>query len=68
MRKLTIEQKNRLIGQKFDGFTLFSPIEDINGESFLSEEEADGCTNESFMWVKNLPEAEYIPPAFTILQ
>jgi hypothetical protein len=29
---------------------------------FIFEGEVENCVNEEFMWVKELPEAEYVPP------
>jgi hypothetical protein len=60
--KLTIEQKDLLVGQQFASDQYFNPVPDIDGVYFIFEGEVDGCVNEEFMWVKNLPEAEYVPP------
>jgi len=29
---------------------------------FIFEGEVENCVNEEFMWVKDLPTAEYVPP------
>lgn len=60
--KLTIEQKGLLVGQQFAPNQYFNPVPDINGVYFIFEGEVEGCTNEQFMWVKELPQAEYVPP------
>jgi len=60
--KLTIEQKDLLIGQWFAPDQYFNPVPDINGDYFIFDIEVNNCINPEFMWVKDLPEAEYIPP------
>lgn len=58
---LTSEQKDLLIGQQFAPDSFFNPTQDGNGVWFVSIEEVNKCTNELFMWVKNLPKIEYTP-------
>ena len=60
--KLTTEQKDLLVGRQFAPNQYFNPVIDINGDYFIFEGEVEGCTNEEFMWVKELPQAEYVPP------
>ena len=60
--KLTTEQKDELVGQQFAPDQFFNPVPDIDGVYFIFEGEVENCTNEEFMWVKELPEAEYVPP------
>jgi hypothetical protein len=60
--KLTNAQKDKLVGQQFDLYQFFNPVTDINGVYFIFEGEVENCVNEEFMWVKELPEAEYVPP------
>ena len=59
--ELTIEQKNALIGYTYDGEQLFNPTLDADGNWFISIEEVNGCINESFQWVKDLPLINYNP-------
>lgn len=59
--KLTEEQKNNLTGQSFDGEQLFNPTLDADDNWFISIEEVNGCINESFQWVKDLPLIRYNP-------
>jgi hypothetical protein len=61
MRLLTLEEKELLIDQDFVPDNKFRPVEDINGNWFISEESVNQCINPNFEWVKDLPEAEYIP-------
>jgi hypothetical protein len=60
--KLTIEQRNELVGQQFDLYQFFNPVQDIEDVYFIFEGEVENCVNEEFMWVKDLPTAEYVPP------
>jgi hypothetical protein len=60
--KLTLEQKDLLIGQHFAPSSSFNPVQDVNGDWFISEQEVSGCVNPDFQWVKTLPSMEYTPP------
>ena len=60
--KLTTEQKDLLVGQQFAPDEYFNPVPDIDGVFFIFSGEVEGCVNEEFMWVKDLPESEYMPP------
>jgi hypothetical protein len=58
---LTEEQKNQLIGQLYAVDSYFNPIQDINNNWVISEEEMTECINSDFNWVKSLPLIEYVP-------
>ena len=58
---LTIEQKDQLVGQWYAPDSYFNPISDISENWVISTEEMIYCTNEEFMWVKDLPLIEYQP-------
>lgn len=45
--KITIEQKDILIGQTWDGVTYFNPTLDASGNWFISQEEVNGCIYQS---------------------
>ena len=60
--KLTTEQNDLLVGQQFAPDQYFNPVPNIDGVYFIFEGEVNGCVNEEFMWVKELPTAEYVPP------
>jgi len=60
--KLKTEQKDLLIGQQFAPDQYFNPVPNIDGVYFIFEGEVENCVNEEFMWVKDLPTAEYVPP------
>lgn len=60
VRQLTLEQKNQLVGQKYDGEQYFNPCLDANGFWFISNEEYFNCTTAAlFGWT--LPEIDYNP-------
>ena len=62
--KLTIEQKDSLVGQWFAPDSYFNPVEDGNTPPnwIISIEEINQCVNPEFMWVKDLPLIEWVPP------
>lgn len=59
--KLTISQKNQLVGQLFDEDSYFNPIQDIDNNWVISIEEIEQCVNLYFQWVKTLPLIEFKP-------
>jgi hypothetical protein len=59
--KLTIEQKEALIGKTYDGLQYFNPVLDADGNWFISIEEVNQCINELFQWIKDLPIITYNP-------
>ena len=59
VRKLTIEQKDQLVGQTYDGVQYFNPTLDASGNWFISNEEVNGCT--TIAWLSTLPEIDYNP-------
>lgn len=68
VRKLTIEQKDLLIGQVWGANEqLFNPIQDANNEWIISEEEVQGCTLSQAVligcdgWLLSLPIIEFNP-------
>ena len=52
---LTVEQKDELVGQMYAPDSYFNPIQDNADNWVISVEEMEYCTNELFMWVKDLP-------------
>jgi hypothetical protein len=65
---LTLEQKNEITGQLYAPDSYFNPIQDINDNWVISTEEMEECTNETFIWVKDLELIPYepkpVPPPF----
>jgi len=58
---LTIEQKDSLLIQLYAPDSYFNPIQDLNDNWIISVEEMANCTNEEFIWVKDLPLIIYEP-------
>jgi hypothetical protein len=58
---LTEQQKNELVGQEYTTDSYFNPIQDINDNWIISQEEINYCDNENFLWIKNLPLIDFIP-------
>jgi hypothetical protein len=61
---ITTEQKDSLIGKTYDGECYFNPIQDINDNWVISEQEIN---QSSLQWVKDLPLTEYQPKPQTPL-
>jgi hypothetical protein len=59
--KLTLEQKDQLIGQMWNNQAYFNPTQDADGNWFISNEEVNGCEKPEFAWVKELVEIDYNP-------
>ena len=55
---LAQEQADSLIGVEFIPDNLFNPIQDIDGNWIITEEEVSQSTID---WVKELPKIEYRP-------
>ena len=58
---LTVEQKDELVGQEYAPDSFFNPIQNDVDEWVISIEEMEYCTNELFLWVKDLPLIIYVP-------
>lgn len=56
---LTEIQKDEIAGQPYSADSLFNPIQDIDDNWIISTQEMIYCTNEEFMWVKDLELIEY---------
>ena len=61
MYLLTIPQKDLLVGQFFAPASMFNPVQDINGDWFISEQEVNECVYSEFDWIKSLPQMVYTP-------
>ena len=58
---LTEAQKDNLVNQLYAEDSYFNPILDLNDNWVISKEEINYCTNEEFIWVKDLPLIDYEP-------
>ena len=65
VRQLTLEQKDQLVGQTYDGVQFFNPTLDADGNWFISNEEFFNCTTDDlFGWT--LPEIDHNPVVSTL--
>ena len=60
---LTTEQYNQVQGQFYTNSQFFNCVQDINDVwyLFLSEQDKQDILNTEYMWLFDLPTAEYIP-------
>lgn len=58
---LTIDQYNQIVDQMYDEDSYFNPIQDVDDNWIISQEEMQFCVNPEFIWVKELPLIEYKP-------
>jgi hypothetical protein len=58
---LTVEQKDEIAGKPYSADSLFNPVQMITEEWVISTEEMIYCTNEEFIWVKDLELVTYQP-------
>ncbi len=62
VRQITTEQKDLLIGQKWNDEAFFNPTQDADGNWFISNEEVNGCTHEGVSeWIHELEEIDHNP-------
>jgi hypothetical protein len=61
VHKLTATQKNKLVGVEYIPNCSYNPIQDGSGVWIITSEEVEQTTNENYLWVKDLPQIEYIP-------
>lgn len=59
---LTIEEKDQLVGQWFAPDQYFNPVQDGDGDWIITTIEMNECVNPDFLWVKDLPLIEWVPP------
>ena len=59
---LTIEQKDTIQGQPYNADQLFNPVADADGNYIISQQEVQGTTNPTYLWVKDLPWIIWNPP------
>lgn len=58
---LTEQQKELLVGKEYIKDSYFNPIQDINDNWIITEEEVFTAQNEDVLWVKDLEQIEYEP-------
>jgi len=58
---LTIQQKDQLVNNWYDEDSFFNPVQDIDDNWIISQEEMEQNKNTDVAWVKDLPLIEYKP-------
>ena len=58
---LTIEQKDQLIGQKYNDDSYFHPIQDFDDNWIISTEEIEYNIYPEFAWIRELQLIEFKP-------
>lgn len=66
VKLLTTEQKDLLVGVEIADNHFYNPFQDDNTNFVISLEECDQTSNPDFIWVKDLPEIDYIPIKFNL--
>lgn len=61
---LTSSEADQLRGQFYTEGVTFNPVQDGSTPPnwVISQEEANECTNNEFMWVRDLPKIEWVKP------
>jgi hypothetical protein len=59
---LTEEEKNSLVGHKFDGVQYFNPVLDGLGRWIISEQEVQFCNIQEFFWIKTKELVDFVYP------
>jgi len=60
VRLLTPSQKEVLQGKQYRPNCWFNPIQDINDNWVISNEEVSQCVNPTVVWVIDLPVIDYV--------
>jgi hypothetical protein len=58
---LTLAQKNSLVNKEFSEDSKFNPIQDLDGNWVISQEEMNQADVPPYEWVKNLPLIDFKP-------
>lgn len=58
---LTIEQKDSLVGQKYNSVSYWNPVQDCNDNWIISSEEISENEYSEFDWTKQLPLIDFCP-------
>jgi hypothetical protein len=58
---LTEQQRNKLIGKKYNEHFTFNPILDDNDNYIITIDEVDATDVDEFAWVKSLPLIDFVP-------
>ena len=66
VRLLTENQKDALLGVYYAPASQYNPMLDGLGRWIISEEEVDKTTDPDFLWVKVLPQIDFVAPKVDI--
>jgi hypothetical protein len=64
VRLLTENQKDALLGVYYAPASQYNPMLDGLARWIISEEEAGETTDPDFLWVKVLPQIDFVAPKF----
>ena len=56
---VTENQKNLLVGQRFNQNSYFNPVQDADDNWVISYEEIQQCSSPLFWWIKDLTPIDY---------
>lgn len=59
VKLLTTEQKDLLVGVEITDSHFYNPVQDVDGNWYISQQECDQTTNPDYLWVKELPDSEF---------
>jgi len=64
--KLTITQKNKIVGQEYAPDSFYNPVQDGNEPPnwVISHQEVEQTVAEEFLWVKELKLIEWVAPEY----
>ena len=66
VKLLTTEQKDSLIGVEIGDSHFYNPVQDGEGNWYISILESEITTNPDYLWVKDLPEIDRVPHTIDI--
>jgi hypothetical protein len=61
---ISLIEKEALEGKLYIQDCYFNPVQDINNNWVISTQEINNCINPDYMWVKDLPLIEWMPPVY----
>ena len=61
---ISLIEKEALEGKLYIEDCYFNPVQDINNNWVISTQEINNCINPDYMWVKDLPLIEWMPPVY----
>lgn len=59
---ITVEEKDTLVGQKYNSVSYWNPVQDCNSNWVISEEEIEQNIYPQFDWTSSLPLIDWCEP------